>query len=265
MAYPVGNRRYDVGSKLDGKVAFITGAARGQGEAIARVFVDAGARVVVADVLVAEGERLARQLGPAARFEHLDVTSADAWCLAVSRTVDAFGHLDVLVNNAGVFALGTVEDTSLEDYTRIITVNQIGCYLGMRAVIAPMRTAGGGSIINTSSAAALSGTPGLFAYGASKWAIRGMTKTAALELGAHGIRVNVILPGSIDTEMVRPLQRPERAAFFQTLAVPRQGTVDDIAPLALYLASDDSAYCTGADFVVDGGISVGTALPPRRG
>jgi 3alpha(or 20beta)-hydroxysteroid dehydrogenase len=169
----------------------------------------------------------------------------------------------VLVNNAGVFSLGTMEDTSLEEYTRIIAVNQVGCFLGMRAVIAPMRSTGGGSIINTSSAAALSGTPGLFAYGASKWAIRGMTKTAALELGLYGIRVNAILPGSIDTEMARSLQRPERGAFFASRPVPRQGTVDDIAPLAVYLASDDSSYCTGADFVVDGGLTVGPVLPPR--
>jgi 3alpha(or 20beta)-hydroxysteroid dehydrogenase len=250
--------------ELDGRVAIVTGAARGQGEAEARLFVEAGARVVVADVLADEGRRVAAELGSAARFEPLDVTSADGWQSTVARTVEGFGRVDVLVNNAGVFSLGTMEETSVEEYTRIISVNQIGCYLGMRAVVDPMRQSGGGSIINTASAAALTGTPGLFAYGASKWAIRGMTKTAALELGQYGIRVNAILPGSIDTEMVRFLRGPERDAFFTSLPLARQGTVDDVAPLALYLASDASAYCTGADFVVDGGISVGPALPPRR-
>ena len=146
----------------------------------------------------------------------------------------------------------------------MIAVNQIGCFLGMKTVSPAMRSGGGGAIVNVASAAGLLGNPGLFAYTATQWAIRGMTKTAAAELGRDGIRVNAVLPGSVDTDMVRSQAAEGREAFFQSLPVPRQGNVDDIAEMICFLASEQSAYCTGAEFVVDGGLTASRANPPRR-
>ena len=249
---------------LEGKVALISGGARGVGAAEARLFVESGARVVIGDVLDDVGAATAEGLGTAANYCHLDVSDPDSWQAAVATAVEVFGTLDVLVNNAGVFELGTIESTTLDSYQRLVAVNQTGTFLGMQAGARALRAGGGGAIVNTASAAGLIGTAGLFAYNATKWAIRGMTKTAALELGPDGIRVNVVLPGSLDTDMTRGQATAGREAFFASLPVPRQGQPDDVARVVAFLASDDAAYCTGAEIVVDGGLSAGNPLPPRR-
>lgn len=246
--------------RLAGKVAFISGAAKGQGEAEARLFVAEGAQVVVTDVLDDEGERLAAELGDAARYVHLDVTSEEEWAAAVDRTVAAFGRLDVLVNNAGIMQFKGMLQITLEEYRRIIDVNQVGCFLGMRAVAGAM-SAGGGSIINVSSIQGLEGGVGMIGYSASKFAIRGMTKVAAGELGRFGIRVNSIHPGAIDTEMGRAGVGDQGDEILKGLPIGRMGRVEEVAQLVLFLASDESSYSTGAEFVCDGGWTALTFLP----
>lgn len=187
--------------RLDGKVALISGAARGQGEAEARAFVREGARVVLGDVLDDLGLRVADELGRAATYVHLDVTRPDHWAAAVHTATSAFDQLDVLVNNAGILRVGTIEQMPLEEYLQVVRVNQVGCFLGMQAAIPALRAAGGGSIVNTSSTSGLSGMAGTGPYAASKFAVRGMTKTASIELGPDNIRVNSVHPGGIDTPM----------------------------------------------------------------
>ncbi len=195
--------------RLDGKVAIVTGAARGQGAAIARRFVEEGARVLLTDVLSEEGELTAKSLGEAARFVGHDVTNASEWGQAVTAAGE-LGPLSVLVNNAGIFAFTPLASVTTAEYLRIVQVNQLGVFLGMQAVAPAMTAGGGGSIINTSSTAGLKGTAGTIAYSASKWAVRGMTKVAALELAPHGIRVNSVHPGVVDTPML-PAGSAERA------------------------------------------------------
>jgi 3alpha(or 20beta)-hydroxysteroid dehydrogenase len=244
--------------RLDGKVAIVTGAARGQGEAEACRFVAEGARVLLADVLD-EVRTVADDLGEAAASVELDVTSENGWSDAVHEATERFGRLDVLVNNAAIYRFGTpLVDLSLEEYRTVVEVNQVGVFLGMRAVAPVMTECGGGSIVNVSSLAGLSGQPGALAYVASKFAVRGMTKVAALELGPAGIRVNSIHPGVIDTPMIAGAV--ER---FPVRRIPAQrvGAPDDVASLALFLASDESSFCTGAEFVVDGGHHAGLGLP----
>ena len=245
--------------KLDGRVALITGGARGQGEAEARLFVREGARVVLADVRDPEGEKLAEALGQAARYEHLDVTQPAEWARVVAGIEAREGRLDVLLNNAGIFRGGYIRSMPVEDYLAVIQVNQVGCFLGMQACYAMMKASGGGSIVNISSTAGRKGVPGASAYGASKWAIRGMTKTAALEFGRAKIRVNAICPGSILTPMIAPSEFPgvDQQAFWASLPIPRAGEVEEVAKVVLFLASDDSAYVTGAELTVDGGETAG--------
>jgi 3alpha(or 20beta)-hydroxysteroid dehydrogenase len=247
--------------RLTGKTALITGAARGQGAAAARRFVAEGAQVVIADILDDQGKQLADELG--AVYQHLDVSDEAQWEQAAARAVAEYGRLNVLVNNAGVLHFSQLEQTSLADYERVIRVNQIGCFLGMRTVVEPMRAAGGGSIVNLSSVEGLAAVPLLIAYTASKFAIRGMTKVAALELGKDGIRVNSVHPGMIDTSMVSDaLGGYEMPVDWVAKKVPlgRVGTADDIAQLVLFLASDESSYSTGAEFVADGGATATHAL-----
>jgi 3alpha(or 20beta)-hydroxysteroid dehydrogenase len=249
--------------RLDGKVALVSGAARGQGEAESRRFVAEGARVVMGDVLDEDGERAAKDIGADAVYVHLDVTDPAGWDAAVTTTLDRFGRLDVLVNNAGILRLGLIESTSLSEYMAVINVNQVGCFLGMKAVIAAMRASGGGSIINTSSTSGMIGMTGMGAYTASKFAIRGMTKVAAMELGSSGIRVNSVHPGGIDTDMIK---LPEFGAIDQDKAyrsqpIPRVGQPDEVASLMVFLASDESSYCTGAEFIIDGGFTTGPPIP----
>jgi 3alpha(or 20beta)-hydroxysteroid dehydrogenase len=250
--------------RLDGKVALISGAARGQGEAEARRFVAEGARVVLGDVLHDECHAVAGSLGDAARAIPLDVTQEADWARAVQTALDAFGRLDVLVNNAGIVKTGALEHTSLADYRAVIEVNQVGVFLGMRAVVAAMRASGGGSIINISSNAGMEGVQGVIAYAASKWAIRGMTRTAALELGRDGIRVNSVHPGGVATPMIASddFASVDQNAIFAAQPIPRVGQPEEIASLVLFLASEESSYSTGSEFVADGG---GLAGHPSRG
>jgi 3alpha(or 20beta)-hydroxysteroid dehydrogenase len=247
--------------RLDGKIALITGAARGQGEAAARAFVAEGAKVVIADILDDEGKQLAAELD--AVYQHLDVGSEDDWAAAIERVTSEYGNPNVLVNNAGILHFSELGKTTLADYERVIRVNQIGAFLGMRSVVEPMTTAGGGSIVNLSSVEGLAGMPYLVAYTASKFAIRGMTKVAALELGQRNIRVNSVHPGAIDTPMVATAaggQKVDMSFVGKKVALGRVGQPEDIAKLVLFLASDESSYCTGAEFVADGGATATHAL-----
>jgi 3alpha(or 20beta)-hydroxysteroid dehydrogenase len=240
--------------RLEGKVALITGGARGQGAAEARLFVSEGAKVVLTDVLDAEGEALASSLnerGEVARFRHHDVSSVDDWAAAVEVATSTFGKLDVLVNNAGIHSVVPIEEEQFERFQKIVEVNLYGTWHGMRAVLPTMRAAGGGSIVNISSAAGMKGYPGHGSYGASKWAVRGLSKTAAREFGPSGIRVNTVHPGPIRTDMLPEASRAE--GTFSTLPLGRAGEVDEVANLVLFLASDESSYITGTEHVVDGG------------
>ncbi|NIH88017.1 glucose 1-dehydrogenase [Amycolatopsis granulosa] len=247
--------------RLDGKVALITGAARGQGAAAARRFAEEGARVLVADVADDDGAALAAEIG--AVYQHLDVSREDDWDVAVRRAEDEFGGLTVLMNNAGILHFSELAETSLADYQRVVGVNQVGAFLGMRSVVEPMTRAGGGSVINVSSVEGLAGMPFLIAYTASKFAIRGMTKVAALELGGRGIRVNSLHPGMIDTKMVSDAAGGadvDTSWVGRKVALGRVGQPAEIAQLAVFLASDESSYCTGAEFVADGGATATHAL-----
>lgn len=246
--------------RLDGKVALITGAARGQGAAAARRFVAEGARVMITDVLDDQGKELAAELG--AEYCHLDVSSEEGWAEAVAFTVQTFGDITVLVNNAGILHFSALADTTLADYQRVIGINQVGTFLGMRAVVESMTRAGGGSIVNVSSVEGMGGMPYLVAYTASKFAIRGMTKVAAMELGQHSIRVNSVHPGAINTPMVSEAlgREIDVSPAGKKVALRRIGQPDDVANVVLFLASDESAYCTGAEFVVDGGATATHAL-----
>ncbi len=245
--------------RLDGKVALITGAARGQGAAEARLFAAEGARVMLGDVLDDDGEIVAKELGDRAAYHHHDVTSEADWDAIVGETTSRFGRVDVLVNNAGVFRIIGLTATSLEEYMRIVTINQVGTFLGIKAVTETMIGQRSGSIVNISSVAGLTGSAGTIAYTASKFAVRGMTKVAALELAPFGVRVNSVHPGLIDTTMLRDAFElsVEVNAEAARASVPngRLATADDVARLVLYLASDDSDYSTGAEFVVDGGMT----------
>ncbi|AEF39468.1 glucose 1-dehydrogenase [Hoyosella subflava] len=250
-------------SRLAGKVALITGAARGQGASAAQRFVAEGAKVVIADILDTDGKLLAEELGESAAYIHLDVTDEQNWIEAVEFTTTQFGSLNVLMNNAGVLHFSRVQDTRLEDYQRVIGINQVGTFLGMKSAVEPLKAAGGGSIINVSSVEGLAGMPFLVAYTASKFAIRGMTKVAALELGEDGIRVNSIHPGMIDTKMVHDAVggvEIDISWIGKRVALGRLGKPEEIASLAVFLASDESSYCTGAEFVADGGATATHAL-----
>lgn len=251
--------------RLDNKVALITGAARGQGAAAARRFVAEGAKVMLADVLADDGKALADELGSSAVFQSIDVSDEDSWREGVERLAAEFGRIDVLMNNAGVLHFSALGETALSDYQRVIGVNQTGTFLGMRSVVDLMTASEGGSIINVSSIEGLAGMPYFVPYTGSKFAIRGMTKAAALELGGQGIRVNSIHPGMIDTQMVRDLaggDDVDLSPVGENIALGRLGRPEEIAEMAVFLASDDSSYCTGAEFPVDGGVTAAHALKP---
>ena len=243
--------------KLLGKSALISGGARGIGGAAARLLVQAGAKVVIGDVLEDVGRKHAADLGPAASFVHLDVTSEASWQKAVAHAVSHGGGLNVLVNNAGIFRRGGIADTTPEQYMQMVNVNQLGVFLGMRAALPPMRGKGG-AIVNISSTSGMVGSSNSCAYSATKFAVRGMTKSAALEFGPLGIRVNSVHPGNVDTDMSRAGLTPEIVQGMATrIPLRRQGQPGEVAELILWLASDASSFCTGSEFVVDGGLIAG--------
>ncbi|MBO2464349.1 glucose 1-dehydrogenase [Actinomadura violacea] len=248
--------------QLDGKVALITGGARGMGKAHVKRFAAEGAKVVFGDVLEEEGGKLAAELGDDVRFVRMDVTSPDDWANAVGTATSTFGALNVLVNNAGIIRYKTIEDMSLDEFRQIIDVNLMGQWLGVKSVTAAMREAGGGSIINVSSTEGFVGADGLAAYSASKFGVRGLTKSAARELGEYGIRVNSIHPGGIITPLfmqddIIAAKADSADALMKALPLGRMGKTKEVSGLIVYLASDDSSYCTGSEVLVDGGLLTG--------
>jgi 3alpha(or 20beta)-hydroxysteroid dehydrogenase len=239
--------------RLDGKTALITGGARGQGAAEARLFAAEGATVFLTDVLTEEGASAAAEVG--GRFRRHDVTSEQDWHDVLRWVLDEAGRLDVLVNNAGIFRVVPMTQTSVELWHQIMDVNALGVFLGMRAAAEPMKQQGAGSIVNISSIAGMRGAGTAFAYGASKWAVRGMTKAAAQELSPHGVRVNSVHPGIIDTEMIREIGPQWRETLVPRIPLGRAASAEDVARLVLFLASDDSAYCIGHEYLVDGAMT----------
>jgi 3alpha(or 20beta)-hydroxysteroid dehydrogenase len=237
-------------SRLAGKVALITGAARGQGAAHSRVMAAAGARVVLGDILDDEGRALADEIGDGAIYVRLDVTSASDWVAAVAAAKDHFGQLDILVNNAGIGFSATVEETTPADWKRVLDINLTGPWTGIQAALPALKEAGGGSIVNISSVDGLMGMPTLHAYVASKFALRGISKSLAAELGQYGIRVNSVHPGYVDTPMVRDIGMLPEHMF---IPLNRGAIPEEISHLVLYLASDEASFVTGAEFVIDGG------------
>jgi len=250
-------------SRLSGKTAIVTGGARGMGEATVRLFVEHGAKVLIADLLEEEGHALADELGEAARFQLMDVTQESDWEQAVVNA-QALGPLNVLVNNAAIVHMASVTDTSAEDFSRVVNINLLGSFLGVRAAIEPMKAAGGGSIINVSSIDGLHSSAGLCAYSSSKWGVRGLTKSAAIELGQYGIRVNSVHPGGIFTEMGgKGLVSEEEinTSIYADFPIPRVGQPEEVAYVTLFLATDEATYSTGSEFVADGGWFTGMRRP----
>lgn len=239
-------------NRFDGQVFLITGGARGLGAAQARRLVEEGAVVVLADVRIDEAQALAQSLGPAATAVALDVGDESQWEAAVA-AAERLGPLKGLVNNAGIFKPLPMAQTDAELFNQHVRVNQLGTYLGMRAVAPALERSGGGAIVNISSAAGLFGVPNAVAYTATKWAVRGMTKAAAKELGSRNIRVNSVHPGMIDTDMVRERDATTNQAHVQKQPIPRMGTAEEVAGLVLFLLSDEARYMTGAELAIDGG------------
>ena len=242
--------------RVDNKVALITGGARGIGAASAQMLIAEGACVLIGDILDDVGTALAEDLGDAARYVHLDVTSASDWTAAVGTALDGFGTLNVLVNNAGIVQLGPLKTLDVDRWQKVLDVNLTGPMLGTKTVIGPMIAAGGGSIINVSSIEGLRGAAYVHSYVASKWGLRGLTKSSALELASSNIRVNSIHPGFIRTPMTEHL--PEDMV---TAPLGRPGTPDEVATFVVFLASDESSFSTGSEYVVDGGLI--TDVPHR--
>ena len=241
--------------RLDGKVALITGGARGQGAAEGKRFRAEGAEVYLTDVLVDEGIETAAEIG--AKFIEHDVTDSAVWATIVAGIEKEHSHLDVLINNAGIFHMMSMADTERELWDLTIAINQTGVFLGLQAVAATMIRQKSGSIINISSIAGMRGSGGAFAYGASKWAVRGTTKSAAQELSPHGIRVNSIHPGIIETAMVDEFSRKGiNESVRERIPMGHYADASEVANLALFLASDESCYCSGSEFVIDGAMTV---------
>jgi 3alpha(or 20beta)-hydroxysteroid dehydrogenase len=242
--------------RLQDKIILITGAARGQGAAEARLFVREGARVIITDIFETPGRRLAEELGPeAAIFLRHDVASEADWQRAVDAAA-ALGGLHGLINNAGIYQPRTLLDTDVALFEQHMRINQLGPFLGMKAVVPLMEQSGGGAIVNISSVAGLRGSPGAIAYGATKWALRGMTKAAAIDLAPRAIRVNSVHPGPIDTEMLHVRTPEQNRQRVQAVPMKRMGTAEEVADLVLFLISDESRYVTGAEVAIDGGAAL---------
>ena len=258
--------------RMQDKIAIVTGAARGTGAAIARLFAGEGATVVLADVNDAGGETVAAAIGERAHYRHLDVSQETDWNDVVAGTLEAHGRIDVLVNNAAILKIASIADTTPEDLLRLVSVNQLGPFLGIRAVCGPMREAGGGSIVNVASSDGVKGMNGVAAYASTKWALRGITKATAMELARHRIRVNSVCPEAGSAELSAPFLPagidPVRASednLKQLLAPPAHYRLDDfigdVARTVLFLASDDCPTATAADFIIDGGLTAGYVQP----
>jgi 3alpha(or 20beta)-hydroxysteroid dehydrogenase len=238
--------------RLSGKVAIITGAADGQGEAEAKLFVAQGAKVAITDIQ-ASGQQVAAELGDSAFFMRQDVGDSGAWTEVVAETLRRFGKVDALVNNAAMFNPKSLVDTSAEEMEQHFRINQLGVFLGMKSVIEPMRAVGGGSIVNISSVSGLRNIPGQFAYAASKWAVRGMTGNAAAELAKLGIRVNAVYPGLINTPMLAGNSPETNARFARSIPIGRMAEPGEVAEVVAFLVSDAASYVNGAEIAVDGG------------
>src|SRR6266446_4301414 len=251
--------------RFDHRTVIVTGGARGMGASHARGFVAEGAHVVIADVLEQEGRTLADELGEHALFSRLDVTSDADWAATVAAAEDAFGSVSVLVNNAAIVRFVLIAETEPAAWRQVIDINLTGSYLGIRAVVSSMRKAGGGAIVNISSGAGMTGTFGAGAYVASKWGVRGLTKTAALELARDNIRVNSIHPGNVRTPMVAGSDAVAiGAGAVRDLAIPRIAESDEITRLVLFVASDEASFSTGSEFIADGGHLLGPVPQHER-
>ena len=254
-------------TRLEGKIAIVTGGARGTGEATARLFVEQGAKVLLTDVQDGLGESVAKDIGDSAAYARLDVTSEDDWGRAIETARRHFGDVNILVNNAGILHMSAIGDTEVEDFERVVAVNQKGTFLGIKSVVASMTQAGGGAIVNVSSVDGKKGGTGLIAYASSKWAVRGMTRVAALELGKFGIRVNAVCPEAGSPAMVAPYMPPgldiEKIAAYQQriLSFQKDRSIDDrirdISNAILFLASDESLSITGTEILIDSGNAAG--------
>ena len=242
--------------RLKDKVAIITGAAQGMGLACARLFIEEGATVVMTDVLTDEGQAAADELG--ATFHRLDISSEQDWHVVVEDTLREFGRIDILVNNAGIHHLASMRKHTLDDFRRVLDVNVVGVFNGMKAVATAMVEQQSGSIINMSSAAGLRASIGAIGYGASKFAVTGMTKTAAVELAKHGVRVNSVHPGSVETDMLMEIAGGDASLverFARGAPMKRNAAPEEIARMVLFLASDEASYSTGSEFIADGGVT----------
>ncbi len=245
-----------------GKIAIITGGAKGMGESTARLFVNNGAKVLITDILDEAGQALATELGDNARYQHLDVSDGDQWQAAVAAAGE-MGPLNVLVNNAAILFHASIADTTEAQFMKTVSINQLGVFLGMQAVFESMKAADGGSIINISSIDGLQSKNGLVAYSGSKWAVRGMTKAAALEMGKYGIRVNSVHPGGIYTAMHGSgfISEEQADQYYKRQAIPRVGKTSEVANISLFLASDEASYSTASEFIADGGWHAGLVDP----
>jgi 3alpha(or 20beta)-hydroxysteroid dehydrogenase len=244
-------------NRLADKVALVSGAARGLGAEFARALAAEGASVVIGDVLDEDGRQLADDIGPSAHFVHLDVRDYDEWRNAVELTERTFGRLDILVNNAGVVRSAPIDEHTPEDWNLVIDINLTGSFYGIRSAAAALKASGHGSIINISSDAGLQGYAGITGYNASKFGLRGLTKSAALDLGPYNVRVNTVHPGLIRTPMLEGMNFPQ-----DHVALHRMGEMSEIAKLVVFLASDEASFSTGSEFIADGGESAGLAHPP---
>jgi len=243
-------------ARVSGKVALISGGARGMGAAHAKRLVDEGARVVIGDLLDEAGEATAAELGDNARYVHLDVTKPEDWDAAVATAVAEFGGLDILVNNAGIVNFAPIEEYTLEQWNLIIAINLTGTFNGIKAAIPALKASGKGSIINISSTAGLKGVAGIPGYTAAKFAVRGLTKEVAIDLGRYNIRANSIHPGNIRTPMTNGLDVDQ-----SLVPLGRMGEVSELSNMVLFLASDESSFSTGAEFIADGGETAGIVPP----